>query len=173
MAANPAGRHLRRGGLAARGQVEAMEAHESPAFGEVLRHYRVAAGLTQAELAERAGLSERGVSDLERGLKHRPHKDTVRLLATALGLAGTTRAAFEAARGRSTGSADANGRAVGGAPSQASAYPAGWVDSNAGRSHPAASRHGSYQPAACPHQLRRAAHASWPPCDASSARRAC
>jgi non-specific serine/threonine protein kinase len=34
-------------------------------FGDLLRHYRLAAGLTQEELAERAGLSSRGVSDLE------------------------------------------------------------------------------------------------------------
>ena len=100
-----------------------MEAHESPAFGEVLRHYRIAAGLTQAELAERAGLSERAVSDLERGVKSRPHKDTIRLLATALDLAGEARESFETARGRSTGRAGANGKAVGGALSQAGADP--------------------------------------------------
>ena len=35
-------------------------------FGELLRRYRVAAGLTQEALAERAGISTRGVSDLER-----------------------------------------------------------------------------------------------------------
>jgi transcriptional regulator with XRE-family HTH domain len=65
-----------------------METHELSPFGDLLRHYRRVAGLTQAELAEQAGLSVRAVSDLERGAKSRPHKDTVRLLATALGLQG-------------------------------------------------------------------------------------
>ena len=38
-------------------------------FGDLLRRYRTAAGLTQEELAERAGLSTRGISDLERGAR--------------------------------------------------------------------------------------------------------
>jgi transcriptional regulator with XRE-family HTH domain len=36
-------------------------------FGELLRDHRRAAGLTQEELAERAGLSARSISELERG----------------------------------------------------------------------------------------------------------
>jgi transcriptional regulator with XRE-family HTH domain len=55
-------------------------------FGEVLRRLRIGARLTQSELAERAGLSARGVQDLERGIRRTPHPDTVRRLATALGL---------------------------------------------------------------------------------------
>ncbi|HZS92214.1 MAG TPA: AAA family ATPase [Chloroflexota bacterium] len=77
----------------------------SLSFGELLRRHRLAMGLTQEELAERAGLSARAVSDIERGLKSRPHRDTVRLLAEALGLAGSERAAFEAARGRGAAAA--------------------------------------------------------------------
>jgi transcriptional regulator with XRE-family HTH domain len=42
-----------------------------PAFGALLRRYREEAGLTQEALAERAGLSARGISDLERGIRHR------------------------------------------------------------------------------------------------------
>jgi Helix-turn-helix len=38
-----------------------------PGVGAVLRGKRLAAGLTQAELAERAGVSVRAISDLERG----------------------------------------------------------------------------------------------------------
>jgi transcriptional regulator with XRE-family HTH domain len=58
-------------------------------------------GLTQAELARAAGVSERSVSDLERGIYRTARKDTARLLADALGLAGAEREAFEAAaRGR-------------------------------------------------------------------------
>ncbi|HEY7037140.1 MAG TPA: LuxR C-terminal-related transcriptional regulator [Thermomicrobiales bacterium] len=55
-------------------------------FGALLRHFRSAAGLTQAELAARAQLSTRGISDLERGLRSFPHAYTVSLLANALDL---------------------------------------------------------------------------------------
>jgi len=74
-----------------------MAAVQSLDFGTLLRRSRRAAGLTQEELADRAGLSVRGISDLERGAKHRPHKDTVQLLADTLGLSGEERATFEAA----------------------------------------------------------------------------
>ena len=70
-------------------------------FGALLRQLRVEAGLTQEELAEAARLSPRSVSDLERGIHPTARKDTARLLADALGLAGPARTAFEAAaRGR-------------------------------------------------------------------------
>jgi transcriptional regulator with XRE-family HTH domain len=64
-----------------------MEMDVSPAetFGDVLRRYRVAAGLTQEELAERAQVSPRAISDLERGVRNRPWRDTIQLL-TALKL---------------------------------------------------------------------------------------
>jgi transcriptional regulator with XRE-family HTH domain len=75
---------------------------ESPGgFAGVLREFRAAAGLTQEELAEAAGLSQRAVGDLERGAAARPQRETVRLLADALHLIGPERAQFEAvARGR-------------------------------------------------------------------------
>jgi transcriptional regulator with XRE-family HTH domain len=57
----------------------------------------MAAALTQEELAERAGISVRAISDLERGVKLTPRKDTVRLLAEALGLTAGEAAAFQAA----------------------------------------------------------------------------
>lgn len=72
-------------------------ADASPTFGSLLRRHRTAAGLTQEALAERAGLSARGISDLERGERERPHFDTVELLAAALGLSDRDRAAFVAA----------------------------------------------------------------------------
>src|SRR4051812_12009574 len=56
------------------------------AFSSQLRQLRQAAGLTQGELAERAGLTVAGVSALERGHRRRPYAHTVRALATALGL---------------------------------------------------------------------------------------
>ncbi|HZS86511.1 MAG TPA: AAA family ATPase [Chloroflexota bacterium] len=80
-----------------------METHHSQSLGDLLRRYRMAGGLTQEELAERAGLSARGISDLERGVKVRPRKDTIALLAAALGLAPEERARFEVARQRGAG----------------------------------------------------------------------
>jgi len=62
---------------------------EAPAgFGSLLRQLRREARLTQEELAEAAGLSVRAVAYLERGVVTTPQKETVRLLADALGLAG-------------------------------------------------------------------------------------
>jgi len=51
-----------------------------PSFAQMLRRYRRAAGLTQEGLAERAGLSTRTVSDLERGEILAPRQDTLDLL---------------------------------------------------------------------------------------------
>src|SRR5687767_13981611 len=66
-------------------------------FGALLRRHRLSAGLTQEALAERAGVSARGVQDLERGVHAAPRADTVRLLAEALGLDGAARAGLIAA----------------------------------------------------------------------------
>ena len=75
----------------------------SSEFGAELRRRRQAAGLTQDALAERAGLSVRGISDLERGLKRSPYPDTVARLADALGLSEAERAALATAAGRRLG----------------------------------------------------------------------
>src|SRR5919199_656359 len=61
-------------------------------FGGLLQQYRAAAGLSQEELAERAGLSRRGISDLERGQRRAPHPATIRRLADALNLGEPERA---------------------------------------------------------------------------------
>jgi predicted ATPase/DNA-binding XRE family transcriptional regulator len=53
-------------------------------FATLVRTLRTASGLTQAELAERAGISERTVSDLERGLRATVYPATARQLAAAL-----------------------------------------------------------------------------------------
>jgi predicted ATPase/DNA-binding XRE family transcriptional regulator len=66
-------------------------------FSGLLRRLRTEARLTQEELAEAARLSPRSVSDLERGVSRRAHKDTALLLADALGLAGPVREVFVAA----------------------------------------------------------------------------
>ncbi len=59
---------------------------EAVPFGDLLRHYRKRAGLTQEELAEQAGLSARAISDLERGVNRTPRPYTSRQLAEALHL---------------------------------------------------------------------------------------
>ena len=70
-------------------------------FGGLLRQLRDDAGLTQDELAEAAQVSQRAVSDLERGINRTARKDTALLLAGALGLDGRSRELFvSAARGR-------------------------------------------------------------------------
>ena len=53
-------------------------------FGTLLKRYRIAAGLAQEALAERAGLSAEAVSALERGWRRTPYRDTVRTLADAV-----------------------------------------------------------------------------------------
>jgi tetratricopeptide (TPR) repeat protein/transcriptional regulator with XRE-family HTH domain len=50
--------------------------------------------MSQEELAEKARLSARAISDLERGVKRTPRRDTVQLLVEALGLSGESRTAF-------------------------------------------------------------------------------
>jgi predicted ATPase/transcriptional regulator with XRE-family HTH domain len=65
-------------------------------FGNLLRRHRNSAGLTQEDLAERAGLTPQAIGLLERGERRRPHKHTVRKLAEVLGLGGQDLTAFEA-----------------------------------------------------------------------------
>lgn len=68
--------------------------HGPGPFGLLLRQYRAAAGMSQEELAERAHLSRRGISDLERGERRSPHPGTARRLAQALALDETQRASL-------------------------------------------------------------------------------
>ncbi|MDQ6833694.1 MAG: tetratricopeptide repeat protein [Chloroflexota bacterium] len=75
----------------------------SPSFGERLRAYRIAAGLSQAALAEQAGVSVRAVSDLERGARRAPYPRTIACFAAALGLSNGERTALEATVSRRRG----------------------------------------------------------------------
>jgi transcriptional regulator with XRE-family HTH domain len=69
----------------------------SPDFASLLRRFRTEAALTQEELAERARVSVRAVSDLERGVITRPRPFTVRQLAEALELSQADQARFTVA----------------------------------------------------------------------------
>ena len=71
--------------------------HPTLNFADVLRRYRLAAGLTQEGLAERAALSARAISELERGTHQRPQRATVQLLVKALGLSAAEAATLDAA----------------------------------------------------------------------------
>ena len=62
-----------------------MDESASATFGDLLRRYRFAAGLTQEELAERASLGRRSIQGIERG-ENVPHRDTLRRLIQALAL---------------------------------------------------------------------------------------
>ena len=73
-------------------------------LGPSLKALRQVAGLTQEELAERAGISARTVSDVERGIRAAVHADTARRLAAALRLQDRALREFEAlARGHAAG----------------------------------------------------------------------
>ena len=62
-------------------------------FGEQLRTDRIAAGLTQEQLAERSALSVRAIGDLERGRISQPRTLTLRQLAEALSGSATDKTA--------------------------------------------------------------------------------
>jgi predicted ATPase/DNA-binding XRE family transcriptional regulator len=74
-----------------------MPDQPSNQFGAQLRRLREAAGLTQEQLAERAGLTVNGISQLERGERRSPYPNTIRALAEALGLSDEQRAALAGA----------------------------------------------------------------------------
>ena len=68
-----------------------------PEFGTLLRQYRIAAGLSQEALAERARMSTNGIGALERGYRRTPQRETLALLVSALELNDQRRKEFEAA----------------------------------------------------------------------------
>ena len=73
------------------------KASSGSSFGELLREYRIAAGMSQEGLAERARMSAVTIGALERGLRKAPRRDTIELLANALAVDQERRAALEAA----------------------------------------------------------------------------
>ena len=76
-----------------------------------LYRYRLAAGCSQEELAARAGVSARSISDIERGISKAPHTGTLDALSDALGLSTEERATLHTAarEHRSLGLREPNG----------------------------------------------------------------
>jgi predicted ATPase/transcriptional regulator with XRE-family HTH domain len=79
--------------------------NQSPAvpFATLLRRHRQSRGLSQEDLAERAGLSVQAISALERGFRRIPYRDTIDLLAGALALSDEERAQLHASVSRRRG----------------------------------------------------------------------
>jgi predicted ATPase/transcriptional regulator with XRE-family HTH domain len=74
-------------------------------LGTLLQSFRIRANLTQADLAERAGLSAAAIGAIEQGTRRRPHQHTLTALATALRLAPAERDALLQAASPRGGSA--------------------------------------------------------------------
>jgi transcriptional regulator with XRE-family HTH domain len=69
---------------------------EARAAGAWVKSRRLAAGMTQEELAGKCGLSVRAISNLERGRTARPHPRSLEMLAAALGVPETVGSAWAA-----------------------------------------------------------------------------
>jgi transcriptional regulator with XRE-family HTH domain len=89
-------------GSGAEGSTRTESSGEDALFGARLRRLREAAGLTQEELAGRAGLTAKAISLFERSDRKRPYQHTVRALADALGLQEAERASLLSAVPRRT-----------------------------------------------------------------------
>jgi predicted ATPase/transcriptional regulator with XRE-family HTH domain len=74
-----------------------MTPTDTTTLRQLIRQFRIGAGLSQESLAARAGVSTRAVSDLERGLRSVPRIETIRAIADALVLDERDRAALLAA----------------------------------------------------------------------------
>ena len=76
-----------------------MEAVGRPNLGALLRQFRLDAGMTQQDLAERAKLSVEAIGLLERGARTRPQRETLVLLGRALALSPEREALLASAVG--------------------------------------------------------------------------
>jgi predicted ATPase/DNA-binding XRE family transcriptional regulator len=72
-------------------------------FGDLLRTYRLRAGLSQEALAERAGISAKAIGAIEQGTRRAPYRHTTELLAPALGLSPFERKTLDLASDRARG----------------------------------------------------------------------
>src|SRR6266536_861195 len=116
------GAHRHRPGGGPRPAMANTAKHEPAPFGALLLRLRAAAGLTQEELAARAGLSPDAISALESGKRRTPRFATVELLATALALDAQDRHALVAAA-RSTAGGAGGAAATDQAPTMEDAEP--------------------------------------------------
>jgi predicted ATPase/DNA-binding XRE family transcriptional regulator len=80
-------------------------ASAQPEVSKLLRAYRGRSGLSQTQLAELARMSPAAVGALEQGSRRAPYRQTIELLANALGLSSDERAGLEAAANRARGKA--------------------------------------------------------------------
>jgi predicted ATPase/DNA-binding XRE family transcriptional regulator len=71
-----------------------------PEVSKLLRAHRRRAGLSQTQLAELAHMSPAAVGALEQGSRRAPYRQTIVLLANALGLSSEDRSGLEAAANR-------------------------------------------------------------------------
>lgn len=83
---------------------------DGPTFGDLLRRHRRDRALTQEGLAAGAGVSARAISDLERGARAFPYRETANRLADALALDRGDRATLLAAAQRRRSSAGREAR---------------------------------------------------------------
>ena len=100
---------------------------ERSPFGALLRQFRLAKGLSQEALAERARLSVEAISALERGSRKAPQRQTLALLIDGLALDSESAARLESLARR---------------PSAADVY----APASAADTHPAARRHNLSRP---------------------------
>lgn len=68
-----------------------------PTFGDLVRHYRQTAGMSQEDLAAGANITVEALNTLESGTALPPRRETVLRLAELLGLSGAERSIFVAA----------------------------------------------------------------------------
>lgn len=94
--------------IARSGDMRSTPVVEASTFGARLRQLRVAAGLSQETLAERAGLSADALSALERGTRRAPQRATVAALVSALDLSAVEQAELEGTVRRERGPRDAD-----------------------------------------------------------------
>ncbi len=74
---------------------DGLAADGGAAFPDILRLYRLNAGLSQEALAEAAGISVAAVSSYEGGVRRAPPRHTFLALAYALGLSEERRRRFQ------------------------------------------------------------------------------
>ncbi len=92
--------HVPPGGEGGAGDLGRSRRVSQVSFGALLKRHRGAAGISQEELAARAGVGVRTISDLEREVTRWPYPSTVTLLAEALQVDEAQRAALESAARR-------------------------------------------------------------------------